>query len=373
MTSEAEVEKASESEMAEKPDDTNTSHSAGGYNEIEGKGEPWLRWRISHLEALHDFIKAELSHQLNMRAKIEAGTLDSIDFEDIWQLFRPGDIIYSREQGFEQLYKAYSVTGGQLRLRNRTSTEAENVKKITDARRDRRMYYRPSRLSSESNDEQPLSDTGDDWDTYPRGAAIGIGTWTSLTVDCFSIGMDSTRLGAIDWYKRISCYVGERKLTDLPIIPLRFLPDKDQIIQRLEARGLRCVQCYGHKKYDGYTYDARGRPRRGPLKGDVFVDFAEYYSRKRRGEPRLGILQRTMPDQTEIEEGTKGSKGSHSDMQTFSMDHEIDQQNSDRCLASLLLETQPKSREEVARDKQQLSLMRHQVAAFAFRSRKWSL
>ncbi|KAI1460703.1 P-loop containing nucleoside triphosphate hydrolase protein [Annulohypoxylon moriforme] len=177
--------------------------------------------------------------------------------------------------------------------------------------------------------------------------------------------MDSTRLGAIDGYKRIDWYMGERKLSDLPIIPLRFVPDQDDIVRRLEARGLRCAQCYGHKKYDGFAYDAKGRTRRERLQGDVFVDFEEYYHRKRTYEPRLGVLQRTSPDLTEVEEG-QGRK-----MDRFSMDHEVDQQNSDICLASFLLETLPKSREVVIQDPEQLRLMRHHVIAFSFRTRKW--
>ncbi|KAI1096481.1 P-loop containing nucleoside triphosphate hydrolase protein [Rostrohypoxylon terebratum] len=177
--------------------------------------------------------------------------------------------------------------------------------------------------------------------------------------------MDSTRLGAIDGYKRIQWYIGKRKLTDLPVLPLRFVPGKDNIVQRLEARGLKCSQCYDHKRYDGFTYDSRSRVRREKLQGDVFVDFEEYYLRKSNSEPRLGVLQRTVPDQTEVEEGTP------SDMDTFSLDHEVDQRNSDICLASLLLKTQPKTKEEVARDPEQLRLMRHQVIAFVFRTRKW--
>lgn len=349
------------------PGDTEADDSTDMNNsDIADKDEAWLRWRISHLQALHDFIETELDHHLKIRASIEEGSLDTIAFSDLWQLFKPGDIIYAKEFGFEQLYKAYAITGGQLRLRNRTTYEAENTKKIADSRRERKSRYRNwGGGGSGSELEQELSDTEDDWNTYPRGAAIGIGTWTSLTIDCFSIGMDSTRLGAIDGYKRIQWYIGKRKLSDLPVLPLRFVADKDNIMKRLEARGLRCSQCYGHKKYDGFTYDARSRVRRERLQGDVFVDFEEYYHRKSTSEPRLGVLQRTAPDQTEVEEGTSN----HFDM--FSLDHEVDQRNSDICLASFLLKTQPKTKEEVARDPEQLRLMRHQVIAFVFRTRKW--
>ncbi|KAI0887431.1 uncharacterized protein GGS22DRAFT_157159 [Annulohypoxylon maeteangense] len=356
-TAEPESNPASEMEI---DNATDSDHS-----DILDKDASWLRWRISHLEALHNFIETELGHQLRIRAQIKDGTVKSIAYSDLWQLFEPGDILYSVENGFEQLYKAYSVSGGQIRLRNRTPYEAETMKRMAESRRDRRMRYRGWDTSGGSDVDQNVSNSEDDWNTYPRGAAIGIGTWTSLTIDCFSIGMDSTRLGAIDGYKRIEWYMGERKLSDLPVIPLRFVPDKDAIVKRLEARGLRCAQCYGHKKYDGFVYDARGRTRRERLQGDVFVDFAEYYRRKRTIEPRLGVLQRTSPDLTEVEEGS-GRK-----VDRFSMDHEIDQQKSDVCLASFLLETLPKSREEVVQDPEQLSLMRHNVIAFAFRTRKW--
>ncbi|KAI1213011.1 uncharacterized protein F4807DRAFT_308284 [Annulohypoxylon truncatum] len=367
-TAKSDLDPASKSETAEEVlGDTDVDNPTERDNsDIVGKDEPWLRWRISHLEVLHDFIEAELSHHLTVRAKIEDGSLESIAFSDLWQLFKPGDILYSKEYGFEQLYKAYAITGGQILLRNRMAYEVANMRRNAEARRERKSRDRTwGTRSSGSDIDQNLSDSEDDWNAYPRGATIGIGTWTSLTIDCFSIGMDSTRLGAIDEYKRIQWYIGKKELSHLPVIPLRFVPDKDDVVKRLEARGLRCAQCYGHKKYDGFTYDARGRTKRERLQGDVFVDFEEYYRRKRASEPRLGVLRRTTPDRSEVEERRQ------IDTDLFSMDHEVDQQKSDVCLASVLLETQPKSREEVAQDPEQLQLMRHQVIAFVFRTRRW--
>ncbi|OTA66654.1 P-loop containing nucleoside triphosphate hydrolase protein [Hypoxylon sp. EC38] len=178
--------------------------------------------------------------------------------------------------------------------------------------------------------------------------------------------MDRTRIGAIDCYKRIHWYVGERKLTDLPIFPLRFLPNMDDALLRLEARGLKCVHCNGHKKYDGFAYDAKGRPSRDRFQGDVYIDFKEFYREKRRDiEPKLGTLLRTEPDRTEVEEelGRRNRK--------FRMDHEVDQRNSDVFLASHTEVQLLKSREQMIQSPEQLRLMCHQVIAFAFKFRKW--
>ncbi|KAI1417811.1 hypothetical protein F5Y13DRAFT_62730 [Hypoxylon sp. FL1857] len=324
--------------------------------------ESWLRWRVSHLEALHNFIETELDHQLRLRTKVEDGTLEAISFEDLWQLFSPGDLLYSRDHGFEQLYRAYAVTGGQLRLRNRTFNEAESLRKLLESRRFRNNE---SASSDETEDNQVGGDTEDDQNPYPRGDAIGAGTWTAFTIDCFNIAMDGTRFGAISCHKRVPRYIGEKKLTDLPIFPLKFLPNKDDVLLRLEKRGLRCVQCDGHKKYDGFAYDKKGRPSRERLQGDVYVDFKEYYRKRRINEPRLGVLKKTIPEGAEVEEGL-GQRAYR-----FSMDHEVDQRKSDVFLASNAEEQQSRTRDEVAETPEQLRLMGHQVVAFAFRSRKW--
>ncbi|KAI2618685.1 P-loop containing nucleoside triphosphate hydrolase protein [Hypomontagnella submonticulosa] len=181
--------------------------------------------------------------------------------------------------------------------------------------------------------------------------------------------MDGTRLGAIDTYKRIQRYIGEKKLTDLPIFPLRFLPQKDEVVQRLEKRGLKCAQCDGHRKYDGFVYDSKGRPSRERFRGDIYVDYKEYFRKKKRmSEPRLGFLQRTTPEIAEIQEG----RGKRSDeFDRFSMDHEIDQRNSDLFLASHSEDQKPRTREQLAQMPELLRLMCHQVVAFTFRTRKW--
>ncbi|KAI1393500.1 uncharacterized protein F4822DRAFT_15137 [Hypoxylon trugodes] len=325
-----------------------------------------LRFRVSHLEALHDFISAELSRPLALRAKIEDGSIERIGFADIWQLFNAGDLLYSKDHGFEQLYRAYAVTGGQQRMRNLTRREMEDLRRNFSGIHNHR-YYARLRYQNESEISEQGAFSEEDQDLNPRGTAIGVGTWTPFTIDCYNIVMDSTQLGAVECCKRIQWYIGEKNIRDLPIIPLRFLPEQDVILQRLEARGLKCVQCVGHQKYDGSAYDSKGRSRRERLQGDIYVDYEEYYRKRNFFEPRLGTLRRTTPEPTEIEE-----EEGRDNFSVFSLDHEIDRRKSDIFLASHAEEQQPKSREAIAQNKMELRLMCHQIIAFVFRSRKWA-
>lgn len=133
----------------------------GKNDDAKNRDESGLRWRVSHLQTLHDFIEVGFADQLRLRDKVKDGTLETIAFEDLWQLFSPGDVLYSHDHGFEQLYTAYSMTGGQLRLRNRTEFEAESLRREFRSRRMAR-YGRPP-----SSDETEIDRADTDEEQNP--------------------------------------------------------------------------------------------------------------------------------------------------------------------------------------------------------------
>lgn len=153
--------------------------------------------RYTHLKVLHDFIVEELSELLEMRTKIAEGVQESIRFEDLWHLFKPGDIIYSEENGFCQLYKVFSVTGGQTEKQWRSVWERNEI--------DNWRYHLPSarRAESDDDDEEVL-------DRLLREEGSGIGTWTPLKIDYYLMGFDGSYCGPIAVIKKIRAYMGDR-------------------------------------------------------------------------------------------------------------------------------------------------------------------
>lgn len=73
-------------------------------------GAKVLEKKIEHLELLSRFIETDLAHLLELQKQIEELTLESIEFEDLWYLFNPGDTLYTDENGHPQLYTTYMVT-----------------------------------------------------------------------------------------------------------------------------------------------------------------------------------------------------------------------------------------------------------------------
>lgn len=328
--------------------------------------EKVIRRQFSHLKILHDFIEDELGHQLGLQAEIKECTIKEIAFDDLWLLFNPGDLLYSSDQGFEQLYRAYAITGGQPRLKNTTQIAKRNRLSPANEETIRRTTYDPF----ESDNEVEAASDIEDEPGHQR-EDIRVGTSTPLTVDCFNIGTDGINFGTIGHSKRIEAYIGKLKITNLPFFPWKFHPSRDDVLMRLQARGLKCVLCEGHKRYDGFVYDSRGHPTRDSQKGDVYVDFKEYYRGNRKSKaPKLRNLQRTKRD--EVEDPIFAIQHRPQPQDRISIDYETERLKSHIFLTSNAYERYlATSREQVAQDPDLLRLMTHHVIAFTFKSRKW--
>lgn len=321
-----------------------------------------LARRIEHLELLSKFIETDLAHLLELREKIREGSLESISFEDLWHLFNPGDILFTNENGHEQLYTAYMVSGGKQRLRNVTRDEIDEIRSM------QRSHKTTSKLWSRY---YGISESEEDDDDRPRMDAAGKGTWTPLVVDCYRMGYDGSYVGPIDALKKISRFVGKKRITDLSIYPLRFHPKADEIAGQLEQRGRRFIQCSGHRSYDGLIFDGRGEVTKEELQGDVYIDFEEYFrSQKKWKRPKLGKLRMSQPNSAEITEQDHTASRATGDLIEL-MDHEIDQLRTHTFLSEKTWTRELMKTSEVLECDDILRLFPHWVVAFAFRTRTW--
>ncbi len=134
-------------------------------------------------------------------------SLPSIDFMNLWMVFRPGDYYYKK------------------------IGETEEVLKICKT-------SRPCR--------------GGCWTIYGEG-----------------IKYDGTNFGFAPQTTTIRPYDGYKPLIDLIAKPLNYHPDKKSIIERMVQRGKKCTSLHGihHREYDG-TVEAPAVDGRGRINGE---------------------------------------------------------------------------------------------------------
>lgn len=315
--------------------------------------------RIAHLELLQEFIKTELGYYLEIQTKVEKGSLLTIAFEDLWYIFRPGEVLYEKRQDHEQLLKVYSITGGQQRRRNRTPIENDRV-----IRERENQHWRQRNRYRYDSDDDGASDDNDDKDSFIE--ASGIGTWSPFTIDCYQIGFDGVKIGPIDSYRQIKHYSGECKITDLPVYPLRFHKRKEDIAAQLEARGRKFINSYGHKNYNGLTMPRTALKYQEELHGDIFIDLKTYYRVYARRRPGFGVLRTSRPDPRETDEHIVGEV----DWRVL-FDHEVDEKITDEYMAESHDFTEPVHFELVQDSPKHLQLLPYRIPAFVFRTRKY--
>ena len=171
---------------------------------------------IEHLMFALTYMYSTLENQLRTYYNFVAApfSLPSIDFVNLWMVFRPGDYYYTK------------------------ISEIEHVTKICNISR--------------------------------SGSLIGGFNWI-IRGKCISY--DGKNFGYTYSSATIRPYDGYRPLMDLRAKPLNYYPDKKSIIERMVQRGKKYTSLHGihHCEYDG-TAEAMGANRMVTIEGeeDVF-------------------------------------------------------------------------------------------------------
>lgn len=269
-------------------DMASTSSREGSVDDVAAKDadDTFLRTRIAHMRCLVTFIEDNLGDLVRLRAQVADRSLKEIAFEDLWHLFKPGDIVYSREPetGRERLFKVYYITGGLIK------------------RRKVRRY--------EESDFDP--------ETHGERKFVAVGCWTPFLLATYTMEFDGSQVGPRSREILIKHYSGKRLITELTAYPVCYHPDKD-LLGRFEAMGRQFMSSVGHKYYDGLavsvavTVTPKSRSpgvitsvRRvyDSIVSEVYVDFEEFFKEYRDLRPKIFEgLENPLLDPTENSEG----------------------------------------------------------------------
>lgn len=317
---------------------------------------------IEHLQCVHNFIHTDLPNYVGLDLRIRKGAIEEVLFEEVYHLFKPGDLALSASTGDDQLYQVYSVTGGRMRL--------------SEVKPGPSMYPPPSR-----------------WKTFGTGS----GTWTDVRIVCFIMGWDGENIGPRETVHAISYYAGARRVTDLGFYPIQFHKDPSGLRSRLRARGRKLVECSGHKRYTGPSVpmfpplarfvkdrlanaskddssdesdddeETHAFKNTGMIRSDVYVDYKTFYSNFFASDPDISTLTTFLGEESETIEALEN------DGKTWNYgDHDVDAHLSDSFLSKHRhLTKYGKPRENLDDDQERLELLPSQVPAFIFSSRKW--
>lgn len=314
--------------------------------------------KIRRLQCIHDFIKTDLANYIGLDLRIRNGDIDELSFEEIYHLFKPGDLVLATETSDSQVHMVLSVSGGRMLL----SSTSEGM----------------------PNPHQP------------RGAHGRAGTWVDLRLSCLTMAWDGENIGPRHSIYTIPFFTGKMRVTDLELYPIQFHPDEYDLRQKLTSRGRKIIQCFGHKKYTGTSViphkslemfvDKRmiAKPPFGDdssddedgmysafemVRSDVYIDYKAVYTNLFSKTPPLSFLPRISGEL----QGLADTLDTLSNGKTWNCsDGEIESIRSESFLAmNRHLTKFDKPKANLKDDEARLILLPGQVPAFVFNSRNW--
>lgn len=234
----------------------------GPATEAETRNDTRQRTITQHLRCLLIFIDQDLKDILELRRKVRDGTLERIAFDDLWHLFKPGDLVFSAinkktaagELSYERAFRVHSVTSGRTYMSGRAHITADQPGQKTTDEKAGTSLADLTQVSAQSNC-WPLELGLHYVDT--NGDMIGPQT------------LDPNK-------SMIQNYFGEKAITDLGFYPAKFHKDYSAVMERLFERGRRFIDMstMGHRMYNGLTVSTDPEF----IQCEVVVDFKTGYA-----------------------------------------------------------------------------------------------
>jgi hypothetical protein len=184
-----------------------------------------------------DFIDKEVVPLYN---RFDDSTADRVKFDDLWALFRTGDLIYMPASG---------ETGGR--------------------------YHEVWRVYRTRSPEPETSYPTSGWDFFADEQQIDENS--KFKISAYYIDHDGNHFGAVRRTFEIESFVGERSIESLEVFPIRYRHDHKQLLQTLKDQGRQFVNFIDdrHQQYSAWTL-TRNPPSKGTEPDDEILDNENY-------------------------------------------------------------------------------------------------
>lgn len=227
---------------------------------------------LNELRCYVDFAEQKLIPQYNLYRLGDASSSLKIRFDDLWYLFRTGDLIY-----IPQSTLAWATEGDM--------NEFYGVKAGTKSHHSW-MQQKIWRLSCSLAPEAEVSPSLDLMSNTSQPKFFRVG--------CYYIDFDGSLYGAVERYFFIPNFEGEKDIRELELYPLRYCHNAKDMMEEHVSQGQKFVDWISrsHAAYDGWTFvtDPAGIPIKSlassfghklvqeqpqHIEGEVIIDFKE--------------------------------------------------------------------------------------------------
>ncbi|EPE26297.1 P-loop containing nucleoside triphosphate hydrolase [Glarea lozoyensis ATCC 20868] len=211
-----------------------TDANAKDENTLEEKAREARRNR-DELRCLVEFMDKDMSDIFDIKLAASTHTLEEVAFEHLWQVYKPGIVIYGSNQRGDpnrcQAYHVLHVTGGRVCFDN-------GIKSSFHAVNNRQW-------ESESEGDEQCCDT----------VKSTVLDRTTFIIDCYLLDFDGYRIGPKPKRFAILPYTGKRSVLSFAVYPSEYDPKNEDIRKKLIERGNRFTSLVlgAHKKYSGMT------------------------------------------------------------------------------------------------------------------------
>lgn len=177
---------------------------------------------LSHLRALSKFMKEDMREIFKRHHLLRSPRADEVSFTDIWHLFMAGDLVVTNDESNQMIYRVSILPAGSPFSSRRPVKEMK--------------------LRSDGSHQQFESIYGQE--------AMSV-----LHIDVFYYNFDGRNFGPVEERLTVVSYDGMKKVTDLPVYPLRFREDSHQYMKKMLGRGkkFRELLTKPHWEYNGLS------------------------------------------------------------------------------------------------------------------------
>ena len=179
---------------------------------------------IIHLRALLKFIQNDMQDIFAQHNRLRSSEVTTVAFQDLWHLYHAGDLVVTDDEANPKISRVSILPACDLFSSRRP---VKKVKLKTDG----------SHQLVESVYEE---------------VSMNI-----INIDLFNFDFDGQHFGPVESRFTMVSYEGEKKVTDLPLYPLRFRKDASTIMAKMQGRGakFRDLCNIQHCEYTGLSVD----------------------------------------------------------------------------------------------------------------------